>query len=88
MQVQPTAEYAFRLRQTARTNNAAVVADGDPKPESVLGLTRVGSSPGHRRHIPAGRPRYWVADNAALEQFVASELEYGLARASRTKVIR
>lgn len=86
VQVQPTAEYAF-LRQTARTNNAAVVADGDPKPESVLGLTRVEQSLAIVAHISKGVPRYWVADNAALEQFVASELEYGLARAVEAKVI-
>ena len=86
VQVQPTAEYAI-LRQTTRTNNAAVVADGATKPTSVLGLTRVEQSLAVIAHLSEGIPRYWLVDNAAVEQFVNAELEFGLQKAVEAKVI-
>ena len=86
VQVQPTAEYAY-LRQTTRTNNAAVVDDGDTKPTSVLGLTRVEQTLAVVAHLSEGIPRYWLVDNAAVEAFVAVELEEGLQRAVEAKVI-
>lgn len=86
VQVQTSAEYAF-LRQSTRTNNAAVVDEGDAKPESVIGLTRVEQSLAVVAHLSEGIPRYWLADTSALEQFVATELEFGLAKAVEAKVI-
>ena len=83
---QTAAEYAF-LRQGTRTNNAAEVAAGDTKPTSVLGLTRVEQSLAVVAHLSEGIPRYWIADNAALEQFVSTELEYGLRVAVEAKVL-
>lgn len=86
VQVQPTAEYAI-LRQTTRTNNAAVVDDGDTKPTSVLGLTRVEQTLSIIAHLSEGIPRYWLLDNSALEQFVNAELEFGLQKAVEAKVV-
>ena len=83
---QTTAENAFLLQGT-RTNNAAEDADGDTKPTSVLGLTRVEQSLAVVAHLSEGIPRYWIADNAALEQFVSTELEYGLRVAVEAKVL-
>lgn len=86
VRVQSTPEYAF-LRQTTRTNNAAVVNEGDTKPTSVLGLTRVEQSLAVIAHLSEGIPRYWLADNAALEQFIDAELSFGLSKAVEAKVI-
>lgn len=86
VRTQASAEYAF-LRQTTRTNNAATVADGATKPTSVLGLTRVEQTLAVVAHLSEGVPRYWVADNDALESFVNAELEYGLRLAVEAKVI-
>jgi len=84
--VQTSSRYAF-LRQTTRTNNAAVVAEGATKPTSVLGLTRVEQSLSVIAHLSEAIPRYYVADNGSLEQFVNAELTFGLSRAVEAKVI-
>lgn len=86
VRVQASAEYAF-LRQNTRTNNADVVAEGALKPTSVLGLERVEQTLAVVAHLSEGVPRYWLADNATLEQFVAAELEHGLRLAVEAKVI-
>lgn len=86
VQVQTTNEYSF-LRQSVRTNNAAVVADGAVKPTSVVSLVRVEQSLSVIAHLSEGIPRYWVTDNGAIEQFVNSELEFGLLRAVEAKVV-
>jgi HK97 family phage major capsid protein len=84
--VQSSPEYAY-LRQTTRTNNAAVVDEGDTKPTSVLGLTRIEASLAVVAHLSEGFPRQWMASNGAIEAFVNSELTFGLLRAVETKVI-
>jgi HK97 family phage major capsid protein len=86
VKVQPTAEYAF-MRQTTRTNNAAVVADGAVKPTSPLGVTRVEQSLAVIAHLSEGVPRFWLLDNTALEQFIDNELRYGLGVALEAKVL-
>ena len=86
VQVQTTAEYGF-LRQSVRTNNAAAVADSAVKPTSVVSLVRVEQSLSVIAHLSEGIPRYWVTDNSALEQFVNSELEFGLLRAVESMVV-
>ena len=52
-----TAEYAY-LRQTTRTNNAAVVAEGASKPTSVYSVTRIEQSLAVR--AAALNPRTWT----------------------------
>lgn len=86
VQQHASAEYAF-LRQNTRTNNAAAVAEGAVKPTSVLGLTRVEQTLTVIAHLSEGIPRYWLLDTAALEQFIDSELTYGLARAVEAKIL-
>lgn len=78
--------YAY-LRQSARTNNAAVVADGAVKPTSVYSVTRVEQSLSVIAHLSEGIPHYWLSDNAALQGFIQSELNYGLSRAVEAKVL-
>jgi HK97 family phage major capsid protein len=86
VKVQPTAEYAF-MRQTTRTNNAAVVAEGAVKPTTVLSVTRVEQSLQVVAHLSEGVPRFWLLDNTALQDFIDNELRYGLGVALEAKVI-
>jgi HK97 family phage major capsid protein len=81
-----TAEISY-LRQTTRTNNAAVVAAGALKPTSVYSVTRVESSLQVIAHLSEGIPRHWLLDNTALEAFLANELTYGLQTAVEAKVL-
>jgi HK97 family phage major capsid protein len=81
-----TAEYAY-LRQSVRTNNAAVVADGATKPTSVYTVARVEQSLVVIAHLSEGVPRYWLLDNTSLQAFVDAELMYGLRVAVEAKVM-
>jgi HK97 family phage major capsid protein len=79
-------EFAY-MRQTVRTNNAAVVAAGALKPTSVYTVTRVENALVVIAHLSEGIPRHWLVDNASLEQFLAGELEFGLQQAVEAKVL-
>ena len=75
------------LRQTTRTNNAAVVAAGALKPTSVYSVTRIENSLAVIAHLSEGIPRHWVLDNASLESWLDNELRYGLQVAVEAKVL-
>jgi hypothetical protein len=60
-----SAEYAY-LRQSVRTNNAAIVAEGAAKPTSVYSVVRVENSLQVIAHLSEGIPRYWLLDNQPL----------------------
>jgi hypothetical protein len=79
-------EYAY-LRQTVRTNNAAVVAEGATKPTSIYSVVRVEQSLVVVAHLSEGIPRYWILDSTALEMFVENELTFGLQLAVEAKVL-
>ena len=72
---EPTYGY---LRQTVRTSNAAVVAEGGTKPTSVFSVVRIEDSLDVIAHISEPCPRYWLVDSPALQQFLTTELTYGL----------
>lgn len=72
-----TGQYSY-LRQTARTNNAAPVAEGAVKPTSVLTLERVDSLISTIAHLSEPIPRQQLDDAQLLRQFVDQELRYGL----------
>ncbi|TGD90568.1 phage major capsid protein [Mycolicibacterium sp. CH28] len=78
--------YAY-LRQNTRTNNAAVVADGNVKPTSTYGVTRIEQSLSVIAHLSEGIPHYWLSDNPTLTGFVQAELDYGLRKAVEAKVL-
>jgi HK97 family phage major capsid protein len=78
--------YAY-LRQSTRTNNAAVVAEGATKPTSVYSVTRVEQSLSVIAHLSEGIPHYWLADNPTLTGFLSNELNYGLSKAVEVKVL-
>jgi hypothetical protein len=54
-------QYAY-LRQSTRTNLAAVVADGATKPTSVYSVTRIEQSLSVVAHLSEGVPHYWVSE--------------------------
>lgn len=77
---QATATPAFRfLRQTSRTNAAAVVARGAVKPTSTYGITPVDRTLQVIAHVSEAIDEYSLVDVPSLTEFVQSELEYGLA---------
>lgn len=81
-----TPEFAY-LRQTTRTNNAAVVAAGSEKPTSVYSVERVEDSLDVVAHLSEGVPRYWFQDNQNLQTFLGNELAYGLQRAVEALIL-
>jgi HK97 family phage major capsid protein len=70
-------QFAY-LRQSVRTNAAAIVPEGSVKPTSTYTLVRIEDKLDVVAHLSEAIPRFWVADNVALETFMRSELELGL----------
>jgi hypothetical protein len=83
---QTTDQFAY-LRQSVRTFNAAVVPEGSVKPTSILTVIRVEDRLDVIAHLSEAVPRFWLTDNAALEQFLSLELEYGLGLAVHAMVV-
>ncbi len=79
-------EFSF-MRQTTRTNLAAVVPENTAKPTSVYTVTKIANSLVVIAHLSEGIPHYWLLDQVSLETFVSSELEYGLRLAVEAKVL-
>ncbi|NOP96963.1 phage major capsid protein [Mycolicibacterium fortuitum] len=75
------------LRQNARTNNAAVVADGATKPTSVYSVEEVENSLVIIAHLSEGVPRYWFVDNTSMQQFLSNELAYGISLKVEAKAL-
>ena len=69
------------LRQSLRENLAAVVPEGQLKPTSNYELVCIEDSLDVYPHLSSPAPRFWLMYSVALEQFLASELEYGLQTA-------
>lgn len=86
VKVHTSPEYAY-LRQTTRTNNAAVVPEGTVKPTSVYSPTRIEQSLAVIAHLSEGISRYWLLDTNALEEFIDAELNYGLSVAVEAAVL-
>ena len=86
VKVQPSANFAY-LRQSIRTNAAAVVAEGAVKPTSVYSVTRIEQSLAVLAHLGEPCPRLWFVDVPQLQAFLNNELQYGLALAVEAKAI-
>jgi HK97 family phage major capsid protein len=67
------------LRQTTRTNLAAVVAEGATKPTSIYTLTRVDDRARVIAHLSEQIARQSIDDAALLKQFIEQEMRLGLA---------
>jgi HK97 family phage major capsid protein len=77
--VRDTPKYSY-LRQTVRTNNAAVVAPGGTKPVSVATVASIDGSLAVVAHLSEPTDRFVLEDNDDLERFLSSELTYGVIR--------
>lgn len=78
--------YAY-LRQTSRTNNAALVASGGTKPTSAYGLTRVEDRLRVIAHLSEPVDKYWLEDADDLRVFIEDEMTYGLDLAVEQQVL-
>ncbi|WP_432836148.1 phage major capsid protein [Dactylosporangium sp. CA-092794] len=83
----PTDGVYSYLRQTTRTFNAAPVAPGGLKPESVLETTLVNGRAVTIAHTTQPVPRQHLSDAAQLEAFISSELAWGWEREVENQVI-
>lgn len=75
------------LRQITRENNAAVVAQGETKPTSKMGLEEIDDHLRVVAHLSEGVYEYWLRDSAGLERFVQDELVLGVLRAIEDEVV-
>jgi len=74
-----TPTYSY-LRQSVRTNNAAVVAPGATKPTSVYTVAKVDGSLAVYAHLSEPVDKYVLEDNSDLERFLDGELRNGVIR--------
>ena len=84
--VQASPQFAY-LRQTTRTNLAAIVPEGSVKPTSVYSVVLIEDVLDVIAHLSEAVPRFWLADTPQLQQFLTNELTYGLAQAVEARVI-
>jgi HK97 family phage major capsid protein len=77
--VRETPKYSY-LRQTVRTNNAAVVAPGATKPTSVYTTDSFSGELAVVAHLSEYVDKYLLEDNEDLERFLAAELQNGIIR--------
>lgn len=81
-----TPSYAY-LSQTARTNNAAVVAAGGLKPTSVFSTVTVSDTLKVVAHLSEAIDKYLLSDIPMLSSFLQSELQYGLSAAVQAQIL-
>lgn len=75
------------LRQSTRTNRAAVVATGALKPTSVYELQRVEDRLRVVAHLSEPIDRFWLEDVPNLLAFIRDEMVYGLAVSLEAEVL-
>jgi hypothetical protein len=63
------------------------VPEGQVTPTSIYTVTRIEDRLDVVAHLSEAIPRFWIVDNAALEQFLSLELEYGLSLAVQAMVV-
>ena len=86
VQQQTSPQFAY-LRQSVRTNAAAIVPEGTAKPVSTYTVVRVEDKLDVIAHLSEPVPRYWFSDEPSLQQFLNSELAYGVALAVEAMAI-
>lgn len=74
------------MKQTSRTNAAAVVAAGAVKPTSQYGLTPVDRTRKVVAHLSEPVAEYDLIDVPALTEFLNAELNFGLVRALEREI--
>ncbi|MFF8264070.1 phage major capsid protein [Streptomyces virginiae] len=75
------------MRQTVRTNNAAVVARGALKPESVYTLTRIDDRTRTIAHLSEPISRQDLRDAPMLQRFLDMEMRLGVEMALEQQII-
>ena len=75
------------LQQSVRTNNAAVVAEGERKSTSVYTMIRIDDRVDTVAHLSEPIPRQYLEDAPLLRQFFDSELCYGLDLALDAEIV-
>lgn len=75
------------LRQTVRTNNAAVVAKGALKPTSPYAFELVEDRARVVAHLSEPIPRQDLADAPALTDFIRAEMSWGCERALEAEIL-
>ncbi len=75
------------LRQTTRTNNAAVVAAGEKKPTSVYTLTRIDDRVRTIAHLSEPINKFDLEDAPSLRQFLDQEMRLGLELALEGEIL-
>ncbi|MER5507172.1 phage major capsid protein [Streptomyces sp. NPDC002766] len=81
-----TGRFAY-LRQTTRTNNAAVVAQGAKKPTSIYTLSRVDDRVRTIAHLSEPIAKQDLDDVGMLRQFVDQEMRLGLDLALENEIL-
>lgn len=75
------------LQQTARVNNAAPVADNDPKPVSVFTTTEVEGRSRVLAHLSEPFPERYLSDYEALSRWLDDEMREGVLQALEAQVL-
>lgn len=75
------------LRQTVRTNLAAIVAPGDTKPTSIFTVEEVNAALQVFAHMSQPVDKYLLSDSAELTRFLEAELFYGLHCAIEDEIL-
>ncbi|MDR6868153.1 HK97 family phage major capsid protein [Microbacterium resistens] len=75
------------LRQTAFTNNAAIVAAGAEKPTSVITLGEEEGLLEVIAHLTEPVNKYLLEDNDTLVAFIATQMLYGIGRTLESEVL-
>lgn len=75
------------MRQTVRTNNAAVVARGELKPTSVFTMTRVDDRTRTIAHLSEPIARQDLRDAPMLQRFLDMEMRLGIEQALEQQII-
>lgn len=75
------------LRQSARTNNAAVVADNAEKPQSTYTFEEIENRARVIAHLSEAFPIRYLQDYAALATVLNSEMRGGLMKALETEIV-
>jgi HK97 family phage major capsid protein len=85
--VQNTSGRFSYLRQTTRTNNAAVVAQGTKKPTSIYTLSRVDDRVRTIAHLSEPIAKQDLDDIGMLRQFIDQEMRLGLDLALEEEIL-
>ncbi|SDQ11546.1 phage major capsid protein [Leucobacter chromiiresistens] len=75
------------LRQTVRENNAAIVADGDTKPTSLVSVEPIEGRLHVFAHISEYVAEYLLKDASALQSFLTSQLLFMLREAVEGEIL-